>query len=98
PLAPAAAATASPGRATRLAGARVATAAPGATAATIADVHAVQRRRFGGLRWGADFVGTLCAAGLTAIVLGILDATDVKFGLRRVTTPTQPDLIGTNGA
>ena len=43
-----------------------------------------QRDRFGGFSWGSDFFGWLTAAGLTAILAGILSAAGTALALNEV--------------
>src|SRR4051812_16155196 len=46
----------------------------GIAAGTMRDVRARQREEFGGINWGASFFGWLSAAGLGAILAGIVSA------------------------
>jgi hypothetical protein len=51
------------------------------------DVHGVrarQREEFGGISWGSAFFGWLAAAGLAAILAGILGATGAALALNKV--------------
>ncbi|MGZ4566300.1 MAG: hypothetical protein ACXVFZ_05620 [Blastococcus sp.] len=60
------------------------TAAPeGATVSRGAarDAVAVQRARFGGIKWGAAFFGWLSANGLAVILIALLSAAGVALGL-----------------
>ena len=45
------------------------------------DAVAVQRDRFGGVKWGAAFFGWLSANGLAVILLALLSAAGVALGL-----------------
>ena len=45
------------------------------------DAVAVQRDRFGGIKWGAAFFGWLSANGLAVILLALLSAAGVALGL-----------------
>ncbi|HEU4658200.1 MAG TPA: hypothetical protein VFR97_11770 [Capillimicrobium sp.] len=45
---------------------------------------AAERAEFGGFSWGADFFGWLSAAGLAAILAGILGATGAALALNEV--------------
>ena len=51
-----------------------------AGAETMSAVRARQRDRFGGFSWGADFFGWLAAAGLAAILAGIVAAAGAALG------------------
>jgi len=61
----------------------VTTAADGATVTRGAarDAVAVQRARFGGIKWGAAFFGWLSANGLAVILIALLSAAGVALGL-----------------
>jgi amino acid transporter len=48
---------------------------------TLRDVRARQREEYGGINWGAAFFGFLVAVGMAAILLGLLSAAGVAFGL-----------------
>ena len=48
---------------------------------TLDSLRARQRASFGGLAWGSAFFGWLTAAGLTAILAGILAAAGLALGL-----------------
>ena len=61
---------------------------------TMTAVRAHQRERFGGFSWGADFFGWLAAAGLAAILAGIVAAAGAALGLTKGST----DRIGLGGA
>jgi hypothetical protein len=45
------------------------------------DAVAVQRARFGGVKWGAAFFGWLSANGLAVILIALLSAAGVALGL-----------------
>jgi hypothetical protein len=45
------------------------------------DAVAAQRARFGGIKWGAAFFGWLSANGLAVILIALLSAAGVAFGL-----------------
>src|SRR3954468_21401845 len=47
------------------------------------DAVAAQHARFGGIKWGAAFFGWLSANGLAVILIAILSAAGVAFGLVR---------------
>jgi hypothetical protein len=67
---------------------------PVVPAATMTAVRARQRDRFGGFSWGSDFFGWLAAAGLAAILAGIVAAAGAALGLTKGST----DQIGLGGA
>jgi hypothetical protein len=52
-----------------------------ATRGAARDAVAVQRARFGGIKWGAAFFGWLSANGLAAILVALLSAAGVALGL-----------------
>src|SRR3954470_18938717 len=52
-----------------------------ATRGAARDAVAVQRARFGGIKWGAAFFGWLTANGLAVILIAILSAAGVALGL-----------------
>jgi hypothetical protein len=66
---------------------------PFVAADTMAALRARQRDRFGGFSWGADFFGWLAAAGLAAILAGIVAAAGAALGLTKGST----DKIGLGG-
>jgi hypothetical protein len=79
-------------------------AAPGshATRGAARDAVAVQRDRFGGIKWGAAFFGWLSANGLAVILVALLSAAGVALGLANgVTTADeaaqQADTLGLGG-
>src|SRR6478672_3623418 len=45
------------------------------------DAVAVQRARFGGVKWGAAFFGWLSANGLAVLLIALLSAAGVAIGL-----------------
>ncbi len=49
------------------------------------SVRRRQREEFGGISWGATFFGWLSAAGLTAILAGLLGATGAALALNKAT-------------
>lgn len=50
-------------------------------AGTMRAARARQREEFGGIHWGAAFFGWLCAAGLGAILTGLLSAAGATLAL-----------------
>ena len=60
---------------------------------TMTALRARQRERFGGFSWGADYFGWLAAAGLAAILAGIVAAAGAALGL----TEGSADRIGLGG-
>jgi amino acid transporter len=80
-----------------------ATAATPATrpvAATPATVRERQREEFGGVSWLSTLVGWLAAAGLAAILTGILGAAGAVLAVSHVDSPltdTDPETIGVAG-
>jgi hypothetical protein len=52
-----------------------------ATRGAARDAVAVQRARFGGIKWGAAFFGWLTANGLAVLLLALLSAAGVALGL-----------------
>jgi MFS family permease len=62
------------------------------------DAVAVQRARFGGIKWGAAFFGWLSANGLAVILIALLSAAGVALGLaNNVSTNTSSDQAKTLG-
>ena len=66
------------------------------------DAVAVQRARFGGIKWGAAFFGWLSANGLAVILVALLSAAGVALGLANgVDTAdeavAQADTVGISG-
>ena len=53
---------------------------PLVAADTMTALRARQRDRFGGFSWGSDFFGFLAAAGLAAILAGIVAAAAPRSG------------------
>jgi hypothetical protein len=49
--------------------------------AALDTMRARQRDRFGGIQWGSDFFGWLCAIGLASILTAILVGAGVALGL-----------------
>ena len=65
-----------------------------------AGVRERQRDEFGGFSWGSDFFGWLTAAGLTAILAGILSAAGTALALNEVgssVTGSEAETIGLAG-
>jgi hypothetical protein len=67
------------------------------------DAVAAQRERFGGIQWGAAFFGWLSANGLAVLLIALLSAAGVAFGLARGVNSAdeaaeQADTIGIGGA
>jgi uncharacterized membrane protein len=60
-----------------------------ATRGTARDAVDAQHERFGGIKWGAAFFGWLSANGLAVILLALLSAAGVAFGLTQVSSATQ---------
>jgi hypothetical protein len=54
-----------------------------ATRGAARDAVAVQRARFGGIKWGAAFFGWLSANGLAVILIALLSAAGVALGLAK---------------
>ena len=52
-----------------------------ATRGAARDAVAVQRARFGGIKWGAAFFGWLTANGLAVLLIALLSAAGVALGL-----------------
>ena len=67
---------------------------------TLVAMHARQRDRFGGIRWGSAFFGLLSAIGLAAILLGIVAAAGVATGVSEIKDVANGDAetIGLGGA
>ncbi|MGX5655984.1 hypothetical protein ACWKWC_14515 [Geodermatophilus nigrescens] len=53
------------------------------------DAVDAQHARFGGIKWGAAFFGWLSANGLAVILLALLSAAGVAFGLTQVSSVDQ---------
>ena len=60
-----------------------------ATRGTARDAVDAQHARFGGIKWGAAFFGWLSANGLAVILLALLSAGGVAFGLTQVSSADQ---------
>ncbi|WP_369254687.1 hypothetical protein [Geodermatophilus amargosae] len=60
-----------------------------ATRGTARDAVDAQHERFGGIKWGAAFFGWLSANGLAVILLALLSAAGVAFGLTQVSSAAQ---------
>ena len=72
-----------------------------ATRGAARDAVDVQRARYGGIKWGAAFFGWLSANGLAVLLLAVLSAAGVAFGLSQVDTAdeaaAQATTIGLTG-
>jgi len=76
-----------------------------ATRGAARDAVDAQHARFGGIKWGAAFCGWLSANGLAVVLLALLSAAGVAFGLTQVASPeqaadqatAQADTIGLTG-
>jgi hypothetical protein len=77
-----------------------------ATRGAARDAVAVQRARFGGIKWGAAFFGWLSANGLAVILVALLSAAGVALGLANGLNTTdeaagqaleQADTVGVGG-
>ncbi|MFL6114245.1 MAG: hypothetical protein ACJ786_23230, partial [Catenulispora sp.] len=62
------------------------------------DAVNAQHDRFGGIKWGAAFFGWLSANGLAVILLAILSAAGVAFGLTQVSSADQATNQATQNA
>ena len=60
-----------------------------ATRGAARDAVDAQHARFGGIKWGAAFFGWLSANGLAVILLALLSAAGVAFGLTQVSSADQ---------
>jgi hypothetical protein len=60
-----------------------------ATRGTARDAVQAQHDRFGGIKWGAAFFGWLSANGLAVILLALLSAAGVAFGLSQASSAGQ---------
>ena len=77
-----------------------------ATRGAARDAVAVQRARFGGIKWGAAFFGWLSANGLAVLLVALLSAAGVALGLATGVSPgeaadqavQQADTVGLGGA
>ena len=61
------------------------------------DRHSRQHDKFGGISWGSTFFGWLSAAGLTAILAGLLGATGAALALNKVADKTNASKAETIG-
>ena len=76
-----------------------------ATRGAARDAVDAQHARYGGIKWGAAFFGWLSANGLAVLLLAILSAAGVAFGLSQVSNAdqaaqqatAQADTIGLTG-
>jgi hypothetical protein len=73
--------------------------APILEAAALETMRARQRDRFGGIHWGSDFFGWLCAIGLASLLTAILLGAGVALGLSTTDaqTPGSAQTIGVGG-
>ena len=72
----------------------------GVDAATMKDARRRQREEFGGINWGAAFFGWLAAAGLGAILAGLVSAAGATLALgtpENEATASNADTIGLIG-
>ncbi|WP_448639819.1 hypothetical protein [Geodermatophilus sp. URMC 63] len=60
-----------------------------ATRGAARDAVDAQHARFGGIKWGAAFFGWLSANGLAVVLLALLSAAGVAFGLTQVSSAEQ---------
>src|SRR5215210_3298685 len=60
-----------------------------ATRGAARDAVEAQHERYGGIKWGAAFFGWLSANGLAVLLLAILSASGVAFGLSQVSSADQ---------
>lgn len=60
-----------------------------ATRGEARDAVDAQHARYGGIKWGAAFFGWLSANGLAVLLLAILSAAGVAFGLSKVSSTAQ---------
>jgi uncharacterized membrane protein len=68
--------------------------------ALLAEGHDRQHERFGGISWGSTFFGWLSAAGLTALLAGLLGASGAALALNKVgdeATGSNAETIGIAG-
>jgi hypothetical protein len=68
--------------------------------ALVTEGHHRQHEKFGGISWGSTFFGWLSAAGLTALLAGLLGATGAALALNKVgdkSTGSQAETIGIAG-
>jgi hypothetical protein len=73
--------------------------APVLAPAALATMRARQRDRFGGIQWGSDFFGWLCAIGLASLLIAALVGAGVALGLSTddATNAGTADQIGLGG-
>jgi amino acid transporter len=69
-----------------------------ATRGAARDAVSAQHDRFGGIKWGAAFFGWLSANGLAVILLAILSAAGVAFGLTQASSADQATNQATQNA
>jgi hypothetical protein len=69
-----------------------------ATRGAARDAVNAQHDRFGGIKWGAAFFGWLSANGLAVILLAILSAAGVAFGLTQASSADQATNQATQNA
>ncbi|MBM7804590.1 MFS family permease [Geodermatophilus bullaregiensis] len=69
--------------------ARTTTDGASATRGAARDAVDAQHARFGGIKWGAAFFGWLSANGLAVVLLALLSAAGVAFGLTQVSSVDQ---------
>lgn len=60
-----------------------------ATRGAARDAVDAQHARYGGIKWGAAFFGWLSANGLAVLLLAVLSAAGVAFGLSQVDTAAE---------
>ncbi|MCA0143997.1 hypothetical protein [Blastococcus sp. LR1] len=60
-----------------------------ATRGAARDAVDAQHDRYGGIKWGAAFFGWLSANGLAVILLAILSAAGIAFGLTQISSADQ---------
>jgi hypothetical protein len=63
----------------------------------LTDRHSREQDKFGGISWGSTFFGWLSAAGLTAILAGLLGATGAALALNNVADKTNGSKAETIG-
>ena len=73
--------------------------APVLAPCALATMRARQRDRFGGIQWGSDFFGWLCAIGLASLLTAALVGAGVALGLSTddATNADTADQIGLGG-
>ena len=73
--------------------------APVLAPSALATMRARQRDRFGGIQWGSDFFGWLCAIGLASLLTAALVGAGVALGLSTddATNADTADQIGLGG-